>query len=60
MMQTSESCLHGDATTMRRADSAAGCFLAQPQVRAILVVVADVIAEKAFQMFFVEHDHVVE
>src|ERR1039458_1553954 len=60
MMQTAESCLRDHPSTMHRPDSAARRFLAQPEMRPVLVIVADVFAEKAFQMPFVEHDHVVE
>ncbi len=59
-MQTAESCLRDHPTTTRRANSAARRFLVQPQMRAVFVVVVDIFAEKAFQMSFVEHDHMVE
>ena len=45
---------------MRRADSAARRFLAQPEMRAVFVIVTDVFTEKAFQMPLVEHDHMVK
>ena len=60
MMQAAESCLRDHTTTMRRTDSACWRFLAQPQVRGVLVVVADVFAEKALQVPLVEHDHMIE
>lgn len=41
-------------------DSAVRCFLAQPEMRSILVVVADIFVEKAFQMPFVEHNHMIQ
>jgi len=59
-MQTAESYLRDHPTTVHGADSAARHFLAQPEMRAVLVVVVGAFAEKAFQVPFIEHDHMVQ
>jgi hypothetical protein len=59
-MQAPKSCSRDHPTTRHRADSAAWRFLAQPEMSSVLVVVADVFAEKAFQVLFVEQYHMIE
>jgi hypothetical protein len=62
MMQTTGSGLGYDLTAharIARCRAATGCFLCQRKMNSILVIVADVLIHEAFQMPFIQNDHVV-
>ena len=62
MMQAAESGHRDDFTPNLRAThryTSCGRFLRQREMRPVLVIVADVITHKAFQMAFIENNHMV-
>ena len=60
MVQPSKPCVRQDPTGNRRASSAGRCLLRKAKMRAVFVVVADVLREHPFQMAFIECDDVVQ
>ena len=63
MMQTTKTRLGDDAATwastlLRR--PVARRFFCQAEMRPVLVIIADVITHQAFQMAFVDYDHMIE
>jgi hypothetical protein len=60
VMQTAKSRVRNDATRGYSASSAAGRFLAQPQMGSVFRVVADIFREQPFQMAFVNCDEVIQ
>ena len=63
MMQTAEP-WHGYDTApgigLHRRFTTRWCFFRQHEMSAVLVVVADVFVHQAFQVAFIENDHMVE
>ena len=60
MVQAAESRVRNNTTASCRTNSAARRLLAQPEVGAIVVEIANVIAQKSLQMGFIESDDMVE
>ena len=59
MMQPAYALMGDDATEGHRATSALGCSLPQPQMRAILMIVANIFTEQTFEMPFIECNYVI-
>lgn len=55
-----EAGIRDDATGPHRSGSARGRFLAEPEMRPVLVIIADVLSQKPLQMLFVDCDHMIE
>jgi hypothetical protein len=55
-----ESRLRNNATLSRRPNSAARCFLAQPEMSAVIVIIANELGLKSLQMGFIQSDGMVE
>jgi hypothetical protein len=60
VVQAAESRVSNNTTASYRTNSAARRLLAQPEVGAIVVEIANVIAQKSLQMGFIQRDDVVE
>ena len=60
MVQATESRMRKNATLPRRANSATGGLLSQSQMGAIVVIIPDVLSHEAFQMAFVQNDHMIQ
>jgi hypothetical protein len=60
MMQPAESLLRQDATSRFGMSSAVRRFLPQAEMRAILMVVADVFREQPPEMVFIEGNDVIQ
>ena len=60
MMQPSQPLMSEDATRGQVATSAARCSLRESKMRAVLVVVADILREQTFQMPFVHGNNVIQ
>src|SRR4029077_14342697 len=60
MMQAAEPGNRNDSVTIRQRHSIAGRPLGQTKVSSILVIIADILGEKPFQVPFVDRDHVIE
>jgi hypothetical protein len=60
MVQPSQSWLRHDATGSRTGNSAGRCLLREAKIRAVFVVVADVLGEQPFQMTFIDCDDMVQ
>ena len=60
MMQSSQSWLRCDPTGNHRGNSAGRCLLRKTEMRAVVVVVADVFSQQPFQMAFIERDDMVQ
>ena len=55
-MQAVESIVRNNTTPSGRTNSAARCFLAQSEVGAVIVIVADVAGKKSLQVMLVQSD----
>ena len=60
MVQAAEPVMRKDTTRSHGANSPDRCSLPQPEVRAVLVVVADILIEQPFQMTFVDCNDVIQ
>ena len=49
-----------EATGSQRSESGRRRFLAEPQMRPVVVIIADVLRQKPLQMFFADGDHMIE
>ena len=56
VMQASESSVRNNTAPSGRTNSAARCFLAQSEVGAVIVIVADVAGKKSLQVVLVQSD----
>ena len=60
MVQPSQSSMRYDPTGGRTGNSGGWCLFRETEMRAVFVVVADVLIEQPFQMAFMECDDVVQ
>ena len=60
MVQPSQSSVRYDPTGGRTGNSGGWCLFREAEMRAVFVVVADVLIEQPFQMAFIECDDVVQ
>jgi hypothetical protein len=60
MMEPAEPIVGKDTTGGYRARSVVRCFLPEPQMRGVFVVVTDICREQPFQMLFVHRDGVAQ
>ena len=60
MVQPSQSSVRYDPTGGRTGSSGGWCLFREAEMRAVFVVVADVLIEQPFQMTFIECDDVVQ
>ena len=60
MVQPSQSSVRYDPTGGRTGSSGGWCLFREAEMRAVFVVVADVLIEQPFQMAFMECDDVVQ
>ena len=60
MMQPSQALMRADATRGHGATSAAGCSLPESEIRAVLVVVAEVRRKQPLQMAFIDCNDVIQ
>jgi hypothetical protein len=60
VMKPTEAGMRDDATGSERSGSGGGRFLAEPEMPPVLVIMADVLSQKSFQMLFVDCDHMIE
>src|SRR5712664_4420614 len=60
VVQAAQPCAPDDPAIQRRSHPPTGSLLVESEMCAVFVIVADVFAEKAFQVPLVEHDHMIE
>src|ERR1700722_8798313 len=60
MMQPAESLVGKDATHSYGTNPAARCSFPEPEMRAVVVIVVDIISEQPFQMAFIQRNNVVQ
>jgi len=60
MVQPAESLVSKDATRSFGTNPAARCSLPESEMRAVVVIVADVISEQPFQMMFIQRNDVIQ
>jgi hypothetical protein len=59
-MQATESSVRNNTTPSRRTNSASRCFLAQSEVGAVIVIIADVLGKQSLQVVLVQSNDMVE
>jgi hypothetical protein len=60
MVQSAESLLSKDRTRSYRTNPAVRCPLLKSEIRAVLMMVANIFREQSLQMAFIQRNHVVQ
>lgn len=60
MMQAAEPLVSNDLTACRGMNPAARCSLPEPEVRAVLVVVADIVGKQSLEVSFADGNDVIQ